>query len=113
MRLRSPRSPDRHRAVGNPYRPAPSREDVARPPRPSPGPTAPRRRWLALLGVVLFLGLFFGPDLVGSSHATAVPYSTFLTDVADKKVTSVEVSSTGALSGNLTGGKQFTSQAPP
>jgi cell division protease FtsH len=66
-----------------------------------------------LLAGALFLGLFFGPDLVGSTNKTALPYSTFLTDVAKHEVTSVAVSSTGALSGTLSGGRQFTSQAPP
>jgi cell division protease FtsH len=39
-------------------------------------------------------------------------YSTFLADVAKHEVTDLRVSSTGALSGTLTGGQQFTSQAP-
>jgi cell division protease FtsH len=113
MRLHSSPSGDRHLAVGSARRPTPPVEDDRRPARPSPGPTRPTLPWLPLVGVLIFLALLLGPDLVGSSNATAVPYSTFLTDVADKKVTSLEVSSTGALNGSLTGGKQFTSQAPP
>jgi cell division protease FtsH len=67
---------------------------------------------LTLLAVAVFATLFLGQSLVGSSNATALSYSTFLADVAKHGVTSVEVSSTGGLSGTLTGGQQFTSQAP-
>jgi cell division protease FtsH len=68
---------------------------------------------LALLAAVVFLALFFGPGLVGSAKTTTLSYSTFLTDVTTHKVAGVSVSSTGVLSGTLTGGQAFTSQAPP
>jgi cell division protease FtsH len=87
-------------------------EDDPRPSRPSPRPTPSSRRWLPLIAAGVFLALFLGPNLVGTSNATALAYSTFLTDVADHKVTSLHVSSSGALSGTLTGGQEFTSQAP-
>ena len=113
MRLLPPRSPDRHLAVGSARRPTPSVEDEPRAARPSPGPTSRNRPWLPLVAAIVFLALLLGPDLVGSSKATALSYSTFLTDVAKNEVTSVRVSSTGALGGTLTGGREFTSQAPP
>jgi cell division protease FtsH len=113
MRLHPARPPGRHCAVGSARRPTPSVEDDPRAARPSPGPTRPNRPWLPLVAVVLFLGLFFGPDLVGSSNTMALSYSTVLTDVAKKEVASLAVSGTGALSGTLTDGRHFTSQAPP
>jgi cell division protease FtsH len=113
MRLHPSRRVDRHSAVGSARRPGPSVKDDPRETRPSPGPTRPNRRWLPLLAAVVFLALFLGPKLVGSSNATALAYSTFLADVAQHEVTDLQVSSTGALSGTLTGGQQFTSQAPP
>jgi cell division protease FtsH len=109
----TPRLSDRHGAVGTARRPAPSVEDDPRPARPSPGPTRRKRPWLALLAVVVYGGLVFGPGLLHSSDATALAYSTFLTDVSQHDVASVGVGSTGALSGTLTDGRQFTSQAPP
>jgi cell division protease FtsH len=112
MRLHPSRPADRHRAVGSARRPSPPVEDGPRASRPSPGPTGTNRRWLPLLAAVVFLALFFGPGLVGPSNAETLSYSTFLADVAKHEVTRVDVSSTGALSGTLTGGKDFTSQAP-
>jgi cell division protease FtsH len=116
MHLHPPRPPDRHCAIGSARRPAPEAGDGRRGTPPSPGPNRPTRQirpWLSLLAVVVFLALFFGPGLVGSAKTNTLSYSTFLTDVATHKVASVDVSTTGALSGTLTGGQQFTSQAPP
>ncbi|MCW2574522.1 MAG: ATP-dependent metalloprotease FtsH [Modestobacter sp.] len=113
MRPRQPRLPVRHGAVGTARRPAPSVEDEPHPARPSPAPTRRNRPWLALVAVVVYAALFFGPGLVSSSSATSLAYSTFLTDVSNHGVASVAVSGTGALSGTLTGGREFTSQAPP
>jgi cell division protease FtsH len=112
MRLHPSGSADPHHAIGSARRPTPSVEDEPRRARPPSGPTRPTRPWLPLVGVVIFLALLLGQNLVGSSNATTLSYTTFLTDVANKKVTGVEVSSTGALSGTLTGGEKFTSQAP-
>jgi cell division protease FtsH len=108
-----PRLPGRHGAVGTARRPAPSVEGDPRPARPSPAPIRRKRPWLALLAVVVYGGLVFGPGVLNSSNATSLAYSTFLTDVSQHAVASVGVSSTGALSGTLTDGRQFTSQAPP
>jgi cell division protease FtsH len=112
MRLHPSRPVDRHRAVGSARRPSPPVEDGSRPVRPPPRPTPSSRRWLPLVGIGVFLALFLGQNLLSSSNSTPLDYSTFLSDVAKHDVTSLRVSSSGALSGTLTGGKDFTSQAP-
>jgi cell division protease FtsH len=112
MRLHPPRPVDRHRAVGTARRPSPPVDDGSRQARPSPRPTPSGRRWLALVAAGFFLALFVGQNLVSSTNATPLAYSTFLADVARHEVTSLHVSSTGALAGTLAGGKDFTSQAP-
>jgi cell division protease FtsH len=112
MHLHTPRRRGRLRAVGTARRPGPA-EDRARSAPPKQQPTRPTRPWWPLLAPLLFLALFFGPNLLGSSGTTALSYSTFLTDLSKHGVATLAVSNTGALNGTLTGGQAFTSQAPP
>jgi cell division protease FtsH len=111
MHLHTIRQPGRHDAVGTARRPTPA-EDPPRSAPPKQQPARPTRPWLPLLAGGVFLALFFGPNLLGSS-TTALSYSTFLTDLSKHEVATLAVSNSGALSGTLTGGQAFTSQAPP
>ncbi|MFD1507079.1 ATP-dependent zinc metalloprotease FtsH [Georgenia yuyongxinii] len=69
-------------------------------------------RWALPFGVVLLLLLSFGPGLLGSQGTEHLSYSTFLSDVRHHDVSSVAVGSQGQVTGVLTSGKDFVTQAP-
>jgi cell division protease FtsH len=79
---------------------------------PSAGPARSRLWLLVVAAVVLFLALFFGPGLYASASTEQLPYSTFLTDVQQHQVAAVAVGSAGELTGTLTNGQAFATQAP-
>jgi len=66
----------------------------------------------ALLGLTLTVVLI-GPLLSGAGDPEKVPYSTFMADVREGKVTSVEIDNTnGSISGELEGDKKFRTTGP-
>jgi cell division protease FtsH len=77
----------------------------------SPGPPW-SRAWLWFLAAAFFFLVFFGPDLYGSVTTDTIPYSTFLSDVTHHRVSTVSVGSGGELTGTLSGGQHFATQAP-
>jgi cell division protease FtsH len=88
-------------------------ESQDRPPTPSPPSPQPRLRlWPYAVALALFATLFFGPGLVSAARTEQVSYSAFLTDVQHHRVESVQVGSTGQITGTLADGRRFTTQAP-
>jgi cell division protease FtsH len=70
------------------------------------------QRWLLPIGLLLAVALFVGPSLFGSQQAEKLNYSQFVSAVDTGQVKDISVSSTGAISGDRTNGKQFTTQLP-
>jgi cell division protease FtsH len=90
-------------AGGRPGQPEPPKE---------PPPALWRRGWVLVWAVLVFVVLFFGPSVYSSAATQELPYSTFLTDLQNHQVKSVAVGSNGELTGNLTSGQRFATQAP-
>jgi cell division protease FtsH len=93
---------------------APAKKSV--PPTPPPAPVGPssRPRWIWLLPagvVVAFLLLLFHPGS-GGTPAQVLSYTSFVSDVTANKVSTAAITSAGAVSGMLLGGKAYTSQIP-
>jgi cell division protease FtsH len=93
-------------------------KSVSRPPTPTPTPTPPRAQsatrwiWLLPVGVVVaFLVLLFHPGSSGTP-TQALSYTSFVSDVTANKVSTAAITSAGAVSGTLLGGKAYTSQIP-
>ncbi|MFB4318784.1 ATP-dependent zinc metalloprotease FtsH [Actinomadura sp. 21ATH] len=62
--------------------------------------------------MAVFMILFFGPDLLASATTQHIDYSTLLTRVQAHQVRTVSVGSDGTITGTLTKGARFTTQAP-
>ncbi|RVX38306.1 cell division protease FtsH [Nonomuraea polychroma] len=99
---------DRHPLVGPPPKPA-------RTPAPpsTPPPRPPQwRGWWFVLALLLFALFFFGPAVGKAMTTESLPYSTVLAKVDGHQVATVAVGSDGAVTGMLTNGQRFTTQAP-
>ena len=89
----------------------------APPPGDKPAPTAPPappawRHWLLPLAVLASIVLFIVLPGTKTSASETLSYSTFLDRVAAHHVKSVTISSDGAATGTLTGGKGYTTVIP-
>ena len=80
---------------------------------PQPGVGRARRIGWLILALAVFALLFFGPGLVNQAQTEDISYSQLLTDVQQKKVDTVSVGTDGEITGTLTSGQQFATQAPP
>jgi cell division protease FtsH len=105
-----------HLAIGRPAAPTDTR------PNSDPEDGTPRRRseqsprwriWPFAAALIMFAVLFFGPGFVTSARTEDLSYSAFLSDVQHHQVSSVEISSSGQITGTLSHGREFTTQAPP
>jgi cell division protease FtsH len=103
-------SPERRRLLRVARRPRSPEHSTGSP--PSSRPTGPRSWWLVVAAALLFLVLFFGPGLYASASTEQIDYSTFLTDVQQHQVADVAVGSGGQITGTLTSGQAFATQAP-
>src|SRR6266508_4085577 len=93
--------------------PASSTRDGQR--RSSPPPPAPGRRWRPwhfIVALGIFAMLFFGPGVITAAQTESLTYSAFLADVQAHKVSAVAVGADGQITGTLTGGARFATQAP-
>jgi cell division protease FtsH len=97
-----------HTHLSRSVEPGPPKE----PPQPTPPPPPAWRRWLLPIGMLILLGLLFWPSLLRSSPTTKYSFTTFQNQVTSGDVKSVSIDSNGAVTGNLTNGKEFTSQLP-
>ncbi len=75
-------------------------------------PPPPRwRRWLLPLGVLITLILLSIPHMT-STPTKSYSYSKFLSEVASGGVRTASVNPSGAITGTLKGGDDYTSQIP-
>jgi cell division protease FtsH len=102
----TPAGPDR------PKKPAPKK--TVPPAPPSKPPLASRRSmWLLPAGVfIAFLALLYFRSGTGKTAAQALTYSGFVGDVTAGKISTAAIGTTGSVSGQLVGGKAYTSQIP-
>ncbi len=89
-------------------RPGPSRD---RPPAPAPPPPPRWRAWLLPIGLLATILLLFTPHMA-STPTVNYTYSKFLTQVDANKVRSASIDPTGAITGALKKGGNYTSQIP-
>ncbi len=76
-------------------------------------PPPPRwRSWLLFAGIFLTLLLLFAPGLKSSTPTATLTYSKFLADVKAHKIKTASINPTGAVTGALKGGENYTSQIP-
>ncbi len=86
--------------------------------RPTPSTPPPQqgmRSWSWLLALVAVVAFFVG--IASLNHAKSVPthhltYSQFLADVSSQKIKTATISSSGATSGRLANGHDYTTQIP-
>src|SRR3984957_4828524 len=82
-----------------------------RPPAPA-GPAPPRwRMWLLPVGIFLTLLLLTIPHM-SSTTTKSFTYSKFLSQVTSGEVRTASVNPTGAITGTLKGGDDYTTQIP-
>ena len=89
---------------------SPSTQDSGAP--SAPPPPSPLRHYLWLVALVSFIVLFFLVPATSSTTQVSLTYSKFLTDVAAHKVKTVTLETTGAASGTLSNGKDYTTAIP-
>jgi cell division protease FtsH len=75
------------------------------PPRPK------WQRWILPVGLLLTVAVLVGPSLFGS-RSDKLSYTQFSADVDAGQVKNITVSNSGAVTGDLTNGRHFTSQLP-
>jgi cell division protease FtsH len=83
-----------------------------RPTAPPPARQSHARVAPFLVAMLLFAMLFFGPGIIASLKTRDLSYSAFLGDVQQHHVSSVQVGSNGQVTGKLTDGQAFATQAP-
>jgi cell division protease FtsH len=90
------------------------RRDDTTPVTSSPGPAGPRwRRWAYLVVVAAMIGLtVLNATLFQGSASSALTYTAFVDDVTANQVATATITSTGAVSGTLVAGGDYTSQVP-
>jgi cell division protease FtsH len=82
-----------------------------RPPPPAGPPPPPWRRWLLPAGVIITLILFSIPHMTTSSTKN-FSYSKFVSEVDSGHVHTASVNPSGAITGVLKGGHNYTTQIP-
>ncbi|HEY2173782.1 MAG TPA: ATP-dependent zinc metalloprotease FtsH [Mycobacteriales bacterium] len=82
------------------------------PPKPAPPPPPGWRRWLLPIGLFITALLLLIPAMSRGTTPQELTYSNLLDRVNANHVTSVTIDNHGAVTGTLSGGKQFTSQIP-
>ncbi len=92
--------------------PASSTPDGQRRSSPPPPPGRRWRPWHFIVALGIFALLFFGPGVITAAQTESLSYSAFLADVQAHKVSAVAVGADGQISGTLTGGTRFATQAP-
>jgi cell division protease FtsH len=97
-----------HTHLSRSVEPGPPKE----PPQRTPPPPPAWRRWLLPIGMLILLVLLFWPSFLRSTPTTQYSFTTFQNKVIAGEVKSVTITSTGAVNGVLTNGKNFTSQIP-
>jgi cell division protease FtsH len=89
----------------------PGRElDHPRPPAPPPQPGW--QRWLPLVGVVLTVSLLLLWPMRSSNPPAELSYSLFLSQVHDGKIATAVIDPSGAVTGTMTDGGNYTTQIP-
>ena len=81
------------------------------PPKPAPPPPPGWRRWLLPVGLLVTVLLLFIPAMSRNSPQQ-LAYSNLVDRVNANHVKSVTIDNHGAVTGQLSGGQQFTSQIP-
>ena len=82
-----------------------------RPPAPA-GPPPPRwRMWLLPIGIFFTLALLFVPHM-SSTTTQSFSYSKFVSQVTSGDVRTASINPSGAITGALKGGDDYTSQIP-
>ena len=82
-----------------------------RPPAPASPPPPRWRMWLLPVGVLITLLLLSIPH-TSSTPTKSFSYSTFLSNVTSGDVRTASVNPSGAVTGTLKGGDNYTSQIP-
>src|SRR5450755_1870459 len=82
-----------------------------RPPAPAPPPPPRWRMWLLPAGILISLLLFSIPHM-SSTTTKSFSYSKFVSEVDSGQVLSASVNPSGAITGTLKGGDDYTSQIP-
>ena len=98
----------RIRHATSPAKPGPGRD---RPPAPAPPPPPRWRTWLLPLGLALTVLLLFAPHM-SSTPTHDYTYTKFLSEVHAKNVRTASINPSGAVSGSLKKGGDYTSQIP-
>ena len=83
--------------------------DHARSPAPPPPPSW--HRWLPLAGLLITLALLLWP-MRSSDQPMELSYTQFLSEVDQSKIETAEIDPSGAVSGTLTAGGDYTTQIP-
>jgi cell division protease FtsH len=89
----------------------PGRE-LDHPRSPAPPPQPRWQRWLPLVGFLLTIVLLFAWPMRSSSAPAELSYSQFLSQVQGGKIATATIDPSGAVTGTLTGGGDYTTQIP-
>ncbi len=90
---------------------SPSTQDKGTP--TAPPPPSPLRHYLWLIALAIFILLFFFVPATSSKPQVTLNYSKFLSDVAAHKVRTVSLETSGAATGTLRNGSEYTTAIPP
>jgi cell division protease FtsH len=82
-----------------------------RPPAPAPPPPPRWRMWLLPVGILITLVLLLIPHMT-NTPSKSFSYSKFLSEVDAGDVHTASINPTGAITGTLKGGDNYTSQIP-
>src|SRR5206468_11614224 len=77
-------------------------------PPPQPG----WQRWLPLVGLLLTVALLLVWPMRSSNAPAELSYSQFLSEVHDGKIATAVIDPSGAVTGTLNGGGDYTTQIP-
>ena len=80
---------------------------------PTPGGRDQNWRWIWTVLIVAVLAVLIVPSLLPHSSAQSLTYSHYLSDVKAKDISTATIdNSSGVITGNLSDGKQYTTQGP-